>query len=59
MVLAQLNRSVEARSDRRPVLSDLRESGSLEQDADLIMMIYREDYYDAQADNKGEAEIIS
>ena len=58
MALAQLNRSVEARSDRRPVVSDLRESGSLEQDADLIMMIYREDYYDAQADNKGEAEII-
>ena len=58
LALAQLNRSVEARSDRRPIVSDLRESGSLEQDADLIMMIYREDYYEAECENKGTAEII-
>lgn len=58
LALAQLNRSVEARSDRRPIVSDLRESGSLEQDADVIMMIYREDYYDAESENKGTAEII-
>ena len=57
ITLSQLNRGVEARSNRRPILSDLRESGAIEQDADLIMMLYREDYYE-EGEGTGLAELI-
>ena len=58
LTLSQLNRGVEARANRRPILSDLRESGAIEQDADLIMMLYRGDYYDEEDSEKGLAELI-
>ena len=58
VVLSQLSRSVEQRTNKRPMLSDLRESGSIEQDADLVMMIYRDDYYNPNTSDGGIAELI-
>ncbi|MDQ3864067.1 MAG: replicative DNA helicase [Actinomycetota bacterium] len=58
LAVAQLSRAVESRHDKRPLLSDLRDSGSIEQDADVVMFLYRDEYYNPESDDKGIAEVI-
>ena len=58
VAVSQLNRLAETRADKRPQLSDLRDSGAVEQDADVVILLHREDYYDKESPRAGEADLI-